>query len=137
MLTGETEGQPGEGLHSLAEGLHVTTMPKRLPSHPPSILRDTNGFSLIAQNRRKRTDGDLLYHIVLPDNYYVDRTRCLKKTCKEIVVVTRKNHNRQTVTCWLEAPLKEVDEAIFFSGPDKETFKMQEERYEILSLDPV
>jgi hypothetical protein len=124
-------------LHSLAEGIQIDLkfrqMPKEDPSHPPSISKDGDEFRLIAQNRRIRLDGDLLYHIVLPDNFYVDRTRCRKETCNEIVVVTRKKQKRQTVTCLLAAPGNEIDETIFFKGPDKEGFNSQEERYEIYS----
>jgi hypothetical protein len=125
-------------LHRLTEGLQIaplSKMPKESDRYPPTISKYNNGFRMRAENKRERSDGDMLYHIVLPDNFYVDREMCHMKTSSEILVMTRKKQRRQTITCWLASPNRQIDEDIFFTGPDESGFNSQEEKFWIFGLE--
>lgn len=127
----------------VAEGLDAgpSPLPEGLEKAPPIITRGNNLLAIEYYYRRRRTndDGDFLYHIVLPANYYAD-VRELKmhysnsKGVDRVVIVTRQQSKMQTITFICKADLKDFVLKIFALGPDTEAFKSQKDE-EIIEVD--
>ena len=129
---GTVEEFSHENYFRLVEGLNISKEPV-LPTPlggGPSLKSYGTKFRLSRGWNRAREDGDLIYHVVLPPNFCVDREETRNINNEKMIVVTRKV-GLQTVTCMLLEGAHRLDQDIIFLGPDESSFNNQPESYRI------